>query len=165
MWPRCEGAPCLAERERAWDGEKGPPGMPGPTHRSEQGQSDQGARGFAQVWFKYLHKRRNQTSVSPAPGADHPRGEGLVLISRSPSPLGLILSLCTPSVPCSSPLPPPVIGHFCRLHLTSLAARGCGKPRRGHGKGHGRMESIPCSANNEPWTRWPGSGWEAGGQV
>lgn len=151
------------ERARAWDKEKGPPGMPGSTCCSEQHQLDQGAQGFIQVRCKYPHKGRPQTSVRSGPGAEHPHGESHVLISSSLISLGLVLPLCTLSVPCSSPLLPPQ--HFCCPHLTSLAARRLwGDHAKGHTRGYGKVASIPCCLQTTSLGpgRWGVAGKQAG---
>lgn len=141
------------ERARAWDQEKGPPGMPGSTCCFEQHHLDQGAQGFIQVRCKYPHKGRPQTSVRSGPGAEHPYGESHVLISSSLISLGLVLPLCTLSVPCSSPLLRPQ--HFCcpQSHQPGCK-KAVGRPsQRPHQRLWQGGKHPMLSPNYEPWTR------------
>lgn len=139
------------ERARAWDREKGPLLRAGPVRP-----------GCSGLCSGTEHKQRPQTSVSPGPAADHPHRESLVLISSSPSPLGLVLPLCTPRVPCSSPLLPP---HYRPFLPSTSHQPGCkeavGDHAKSHTKGHGKTESILCSLQT---TSLAPGGWGAAGK-
>lgn len=124
------------ERGRAWDRANRHLGLPGPTCCSEQGQSDQGAQSFVQGWFKYLHKQRAQTSVSPGPGADHSHREILVLTSSFPEPAGSCPVSVRPKRPTLQPSATP---YFWPFLSPGSHQPGCREPAGAHAKGHGKV--------------------------